>query len=136
MTLGYWHWLKAKPKSPEPKLSQRSPPVDLKTILIATFVLFTASAWAQMAPEPGPEAKKLDYLVGTWTVEGMIGQGPWGAGGIFSSTDTTEWMPGHCFIEGHSDFKMPAEVGGGGKATSTMGYDTAQNMYTPEYVYL
>jgi Protein of unknown function (DUF1579) len=83
-----------------------------------------------MAPKPGPEVKRLDYFVGTWTVEGMIGQGPWGAGGKFGSTDTTEWMPGNFFIEGHSEFKMPAEVGGDGKATSFMGYDTAQNMYT------
>jgi hypothetical protein len=104
--------------------------VDLKTILLATLILFTASAWAQMAPKPGAEVKKLDYFVGSWTVEATIAQGPWGAGGKFSSTETNEWMPGGFFVEGHADFKMPPELGGDGKATSFMGYDTDQNVYT------
>jgi hypothetical protein len=104
--------------------------MNLKAILLSTLVLMTASAWAQMAPKPGPEVKKLDYFVGTWSVEGTIAQGPWGAGGKFTSTDTAEWMPGSFFVEGHSDFKMPPEVGGEGKATSFMGYDTDENVYT------
>jgi len=102
----------------------------LKTILVSALVLLAASAWAQMAPTPGPEVKKLDYFVGTWNVEGTIAQGPWGAGGKFTSTDTTDWMPGKFFVEGHSDFKMPPDLGGEGKATSFMGYDTNENVYT------
>jgi hypothetical protein len=104
--------------------------VDLRIILVAALVLFTVSAWAQTAPGPGSEVKKLDYFVGTWTVEGTIGQGPWGAGGKFSSTDTTEWIPGNFFVEVHSNFKMPGEVGGDGEAIAFMGYDTDANMYT------
>jgi hypothetical protein len=104
--------------------------MDLKTILVSTLLLFTASAWGQMAPKPGAEVKKLDYFVGTWTTDGTIAQGPWGAGGKFSATDTMEWMPGSFFVEGHSDFKMPPELGGDGKATSFMGYDTDENVYT------
>lgn len=104
--------------------------MNRRAILVSTLVLFTASAWAQIAPKPGPEVKKLDYFVGTWTTEGTVAQGPWGAGGKFSATDTTEWMPGNFFVEGHSDFKMPPEVGGEGKATSFMGYDTDANVYT------
>jgi len=104
--------------------------MDFKTILVSILLLFTASAWAQMAPKPGPEVKKLDYFVGSWSVEGTIAQGPWGTGGKFSSTDTTDWMPGGFFVEGHSDFKMPPEVGGDGKATSFMGYDTDEKVYT------
>ncbi|HME34804.1 MAG TPA: DUF1579 family protein [Candidatus Sulfotelmatobacter sp.] len=104
--------------------------MDLKAILISTLVLFTASAWAQMAPTPGAEVKKLDYFVGTWAVEGTIAPGPWGTGGKFSSTDTSEWMPGKFFVEGHSDFKMPPELGGDGMAVSYMGYDTNENVYT------
>ena len=83
-----------------------------------------------MPPTPGPEVKKLDYFLGTWTVEATIGQGPWGSGGKFTSTDTTEWMPGSFFLERHADFKMPPELGGDGKATSFMGYDTNENVYT------
>ncbi|MGA1988873.1 MAG: hypothetical protein ABSG72_21575 [Candidatus Sulfotelmatobacter sp.] len=67
--------------------------MNIKMILVSTLVLFAASAWAQMSPTPGPEVKKLDYFVGAWAVEGTIAQGPWGAGGKFSSTDTTARRP-------------------------------------------
>ena len=92
-----------------------APPVDLGTILISTLVLFAAPTWAEMTAKPGPEVKKLDYFVGSWMIEGVIGQGAVGAGGKVSSTDTTEWMSGNFFGEGHSDFNMPPEVGGDGK---------------------
>ena len=36
---------------------------------------YDPSAWAQMADKPGPEVKKLDYFVGTWTVEATIAPG-------------------------------------------------------------
>lgn len=99
-------------------------------MLCVSFLLLVASATAQMGAKPGPELKKLDYFVGTWTTDGTIAQGPWGMGGKFSSTDTTEWMPGGFFVVGHADFKMPPELGGDGKATSFMGYDTDENVYT------
>ena len=101
-----------------------------KTILLSFAFLFAASAWAQANPKPGPEVKKLEYFIGTWSSEGTISPGPWGQGGKFSGTDIMEWMPGNFFIEGHSDYKMPAELGGDGKAVSFMGYDTNQNTYT------
>lgn len=91
---------------------------------------FPITDWAQNAPKPGPEVKKLEYFLGTWTIEGTVGQGPWGTGGKYSSEDTAEWMPGGFFLVGHSDFKMPAEVGGDGMETAFMGYDTGKNMYT------
>lgn len=99
-------------------------------LVIPFLVLVVASAWAQMPDKPGPEVKKLDYFAGTWTSEGMISQGPWGNGGKFTSTDTSEWMPGGFFLVGHSDFKMPPEVGGDGKEVSYMGYDANENVYT------
>ena len=103
--------------------------MNLKKILFSAVILCTAAAYAQMPTKPGPEVKKLDYFVGTWTVDGTVAQGPWGQGGKFTSTETTEWMPGNFFTEAHSDFKMPPEVGGEGKETSIMGYDTDQNVY-------
>jgi len=104
--------------------------MNRRAFLVPVTILFAVSVWAQMAPKPGAEVKKLDYFVGTWTTEGTIAQGPWGAGGKFSSSETSEWMPGNFFVTGHSDFKMPPEVGGDGKETSIMGYDTDQNLYT------
>lgn len=51
-------------------------------------------------------------------------------GGKFSATGTSEWMDGNFFLASHGDFKMPAELGGDGKETSFMGYDTTENVYT------
>jgi hypothetical protein len=106
--------------------------MNRKAIFVATIVLFSFSAWAQMGEKPGPEVKKLDYFVGSWTTDATIAPGPWGAGGKFTSTDTTEWMEGSFFVVTHSNFKMPPELGGDGKEMSVMGYDTQQNMYLSE----
>lgn len=99
-------------------------------LLCASILLITTSAFAQMGQKPGPELKKLDYFVGTWSTEGTVSQGPWGMGGKFSSTGTTQWMSGNFFLAGQEDFKMPPEIGGEGKAVSYMGYDTDKNIYT------
>jgi hypothetical protein len=104
--------------------------MNLKMILVLTLGLFVASAGAQMAEKPGAEVKKLDYFVGTWNLDATIGQGPWGAGGKFTSTDTLEWMPGNFFVQGHANFKMPPEVGGDGQVVVFIGYDTDENVYT------
>lgn len=101
-----------------------------KAFLILSLVLLTASAWAQMGGAPGAEVKKVDYFAGSWSVEGAIAQGPWGAGGKFSATGTAEWLPGNFFLISHSDFQMPPEIGGAGKETAVMGYDTDLNVYT------
>ncbi len=104
--------------------------MNRRIALIPFLILIAVSAWGQMGGAPGPEVKKLDYFIGTWTTEGMIAQGPWGMGGKFNATETTEWMPGNFFVIGHSDFKMPPEIGGDGKEVSILGYDTQQNTYT------
>jgi hypothetical protein len=98
-------------------------------IALVPFLL-VAAAVAQMAPTPSAEVKKLDYFVGSWTTEGTVAQGPWGPGGKFTSTISNEWMAGNFFLVGHSDFKMPPEIGGEGKSTSFKGYDTNDNVYT------
>jgi len=106
--------------------------VKLRALPILCLVFAAVSAVAQMGGPPGPEVKKLDYFIGTWTSEGTIAQGPWGAGGKVTATDTGEWMPGNFFLVTHSDFKMPPEVGGDGKRMGVMGYDTGANTYTSD----
>jgi len=97
---------------------------------IAACMLLTVSAWAQMGAKPGAEVKKLDVFSGNWTTEGTIAQGPWGAGGKFTSNETVKWMSGDFFLVTDGDYKMPAELGGDGKGYSVMGYDTDKNTYT------
>ena len=83
-----------------------------------------------LTTKPAPEVAKLDYFVGTWTVDGTIFPGAWGEGGNFGWTDKTEWMAGRFFVVGHWDFTMPAELGGDGEELFVMGYDTRHNVYT------
>jgi Protein of unknown function (DUF1579) len=102
-----------------------------RRIAFVSILLFVAaSALAQMNAAPGPEVKKLDYFVGSWSLDCTIAQGPWGMGGKFTSTSTNEWMPGNFFVQGHNDFKMPPELGGEGKGMMLTGYDTDLNTYT------
>ena len=100
--------------------------------LMSLLILLTVSAVAQMGGPPGPEVKKLEYFVGTWTTEGTVAQGPWGAGGKFTGSATAEWLPGNFFVQSQSEAKMPPEVGGDSKAVMVMGYDTQQNVYTSD----
>jgi hypothetical protein len=106
--------------------------VNRRIALIALLFVTAISAWAQMGTPPGPEVKKLDYFLGAWTTEGTIAQGPWGMGGKFTSSATTDWMPGNFFLQSQADVKMPPEVGGDYKALLIMGYDTQQNVYASD----
>ena len=74
------------------------------------------SALAQMATPPGPESKKLE----------------WGMGGKFTTSATTDWMPGNFFLQSQTEAKLPPEVGGDNKGLLIMGYDTQQNVYTSD----
>ena len=106
--------------------------MNRRIALISFLMLIAGSAMAQMGGPPGPEVKKLDYFVGTWTTEGTIAQGPWGMGGKFSATGTAEWLPGNFFLQSKSESQMPPEIGGDNKAVLIMGYDTQQNTYTSD----
>jgi Protein of unknown function (DUF1579) len=97
------------------------------------FTFLAAAAGAQMTPHTtAPELKKLDYFTGKWTSEATIALGPWGQGGKFSDTVTAEWMKGEFFLVSHSDFSMPAELGGTGTSLSILGYDADKKTYTEE----
>jgi Protein of unknown function (DUF1579) len=103
-------------------------------IFVGFLLTFLASAAStQMTPPtPAPEVKKLDYFTGTWGSEAIISPGPWGPGGKFSDTDKVEWMNGGLFLVSHTDFSMPAELGGTGTSLSILGYDADKKLYTEE----
>jgi len=106
--------------------------VNRRIVLILCLILIAVSPVAQMGGPPGPEVKKLDYFVGTWTTDGTIAQGPWGMGGKFTATASTDWLPGSFFLESKSESQMPPEIGGENKAVLIMGYDGQQNTYTSD----
>lgn len=41
-----------------------------KSFVLSFAFLFAATAWAQANPKPGPEVKRLEYFIGTWSSEG------------------------------------------------------------------
>ena len=106
----------------------------IATTAFGLIIIFAASTViAQMTPPtPAPELKKLDYFAGDWTSEATIAPGPWGSGGKFSDTVRGEWMKGGFFLISHSDFSMPAELGGSGASLAISSYDPDKKAYTEE----
>jgi Protein of unknown function (DUF1579) len=101
-------------------------------IFSLTAVLAATTAYAQETPAPGSEVGKLSYFAGNWTSDATIAPGPWGAGGKFTDTAQVEWMKGNFFLVDHSDFSMPAELGGSGTSMQVIGYDSETGNYTEE----
>jgi hypothetical protein len=96
--------------------------------ILAASLLMSAAALAQMdMPKPGPEVKKLDMFVGSWTLDGDLKPGPMGSGGKMTETEKCEWMQGGFFVVCHSDFKSGM---GDGSGISVMGYSTEDKTYT------
>jgi hypothetical protein len=78
-------------------------------------------------PKPGPELKKFDYFIGSWTMDGDVKPGPMGPGGKFTGSETDEWMPGGFFVEAHEEFKGPMGTGTG---IAVLGYNSDDKVYT------
>jgi hypothetical protein len=98
----------------------------LAVILAGWFVL-GAAALAQM-PTPGPEHKKLDVLVGSWTLDGDVKPGgDMGAGGKVTENEKCEWMEGEFFLVCRTEYKTTM---GNGSGMSIMGYSTDDKTYT------
>ena len=100
------------------------------TAAFATILSGVASsAYAQApAPKPAPEVKKIDYLAGTWKMEGDAKPGPMGPGGKMTMTEENTWMPGGFFLVSHSKFEGAGM--GSGSGISFMGYNPDQKIYT------
>jgi hypothetical protein len=92
------------------------------------LVLVTAAAIAQtQPPKPGPELKKLDVFVGTWTLDGTMKPGMMGSGGTMTENEKCEWMEGGFYLVCHSDYKSTM---GNGVGLSVMGYSAGDKIYT------
>lgn len=95
---------------------------------LCACLLLGALAAAQMGPPaPAPELKKLDYFVGTWTLDGDMKPGPFGPGGKMTETEKIEWMQGNFFLVLHDDFKSDM---GNGIGVAYMGYNADDKVYT------
>jgi Protein of unknown function (DUF1579) len=97
-------------------------------LMLASTLLLTTMVAAQMQPpKPGPEIKKLDAFVGSWTLEGTMKPGPMGPGGTMTETEKCEWMEGGFYVVCHSEYKSTM---GDGVGLSVLGYSTDDKAYT------
>jgi hypothetical protein len=97
-------------------------------MIIAAMIVFATSVMAQMEmPKPGPEHKKMEIFVGSWTLDGETKPSPMGPGGKVIEKESCEWMEGDYFIVCHSEYKSPM---GNGVGLSVMGYSNAEKAYT------
>jgi hypothetical protein len=97
-------------------------------MILAAALILTAVAMAQMAaPKPGPELRKLDVFVGTWTLDGNMKASSMGPAGTMTENEKCEWMEGGFYLVCHSDFKSSM---GNGVSLSVMGYSAEDKFYT------
>jgi len=96
-------------------------------ILAATLVLATMATAQTEPPKPGPELKKLDVFVGSWTLDGNMKPGAMGPGGSMTENEKCEWMQGDFYLVCHSDYKSSM---GNGVGLSVMGYSADDKAYT------
>ncbi len=57
--------------------------------------LIAAAAFAQQAPAPGAEVRKLEPFVGKWKGEAEMKAGAWGPGGKIASDSECAWFDGN-----------------------------------------
>jgi Protein of unknown function (DUF1579) len=96
-------------------------------ILAATLALGAMAIAQTEPPKPGPELKKLDVFVGSWTLDGNMKPGAMGPGGSMTESEKCEWMQGDFYLVCHSDYKSSM---GNGVGSSVMGYSADDKAYT------
>jgi hypothetical protein len=98
-----------------------------KLTAFACMVLSSLAFPQVSAPKPGEELKKLEYFIGTWTLEGEFKAGILGPAEKVSGTDRYEWMEGGYFLAGHSNFKS---ADGTGSSLAVIGYNPGDGIHT------
>lgn len=85
----------------------------------------TDAAADYQAPEPNPELKKLDFLVGTWEQKGHMKPSQFGPGGPIGGTHKWEW-----FNEYFLKHSWSQELGEG---VEYIGYEDARKGFYTHY---
>ena len=97
-------------------------------MILAVGVVFAAAAMAQTeSAKPGPELKKLDLFVGTWTLDGNIKPGMMGPGGSMTENQKCEWMDRGFYVVCNSEYKSSM---GKGVILSVAGYSDEDKTFT------
>ena len=108
-------------------MKRASTAVTIVCLLIATIALSQTSAPVQ---KPGPEHKKMETFVGTWSYEGDAKKTVFGPAGKVTGTDVYEMLPGGFYLQHRYDEKNPL---GNMKGTEIWAYDPVKKVYTNNY---
>ena len=97
--------------------------IVLVTIAVIVLTAIGLGQGPSQMPQPGPEQKRLQYYVGTWTSEYEMKAG----GGKMTGTDRTQMLPGGFFAVTHTEGKGSM---GDIHEVAIMGYDSDAHVYT------
>ena len=105
--------------------------LSILSVCLCLFVTVTAIGQAPTPlPKPGPEHKRLESFVGTWTYEGEAKKNAFGPAGKITGTDVFEMLPGGFAVIHRWDEKNPL---GSLKGTEIWAYDPIKKTYTMNY---
>lgn len=99
------------------------------TVAVILICGFTALSLAQAPPErpkPGPEHKRLEYLLGTWKVENEIKANEYVPPGKGVTTETYTLGPGGFWVERRAEGQIPETFG-------IIAYDSYAKAYVSYY---
>lgn len=97
-------------------------------MILAVGVVLAVAAMAQTeSPKPGPELKRLDLFVGTWTLDGNIKPGMIGPGGSMTENEKCEWMDRGFYVLCNAEYKSAMAKG---VILSVAGYSEEDKTYT------
>jgi len=100
---------------------------SVAVILICGFTSLLLAQAPPAPPKPGPEHKKLEYFLGTWTVEGEIKANEFVPAGKTVSTETCTLGPGGFYVESRAEGgQLPTRL-------AIMAYDSHAKVYTSYY---
>jgi Protein of unknown function (DUF1579) len=109
-------------------IHSRSANMKRTRMTLAALLVLGAAAWAQTElPKPALELRKLDMLVGSWTLEGDMKARPNCPAGKMTQNEKCEWMQGGFFLECRSEISSPM---GEGVALTMFGYSDDEKTYT------
>ena len=84
---------------------------SVAVILICGFTSLLLAQAPPVSPKPGPEHKKLEYLLGTWRVESEIKANGYVPAGKGVTTETYTLGPGGFYIERRAGGQIPETIG-------------------------
>jgi len=79
----------------------------MKTRFLLALLAAATAAYAAEAPQPGPEQKRADYMLGKWTIESDSKASPFGPAGKNTGVQVCEAGPGGFSVLFKSEFKTP-----------------------------